>query len=197
MEDQMSGVTIRYPDSDLYHRYDGQTGPQRTFLAFDPERRILSVAWDPEIGGSVYHGRRIRRYPLPSPLLSHAAILALMDQVAPLAARVADGYKKEALDGQARTVGRLDDDACEAEASIEDALRECDTTECVPVWDAAEWYAASRSEVVAHYRAHGEQATAAWLREQYSADNPGGHLEGVDALLRSVAEETADGAMDL
>jgi hypothetical protein len=138
-EDPMSQnttITINVPEDHLYHRYPGQTNPQPTHIEIDPETRTLSADWNAEIGNAVparvWHGL-VRRYALPSPYLSQAAIKRIMEDIAPLAVRVCDGFASR-WDGH-NTVGVLNEDAMDAEEAIERILDNASVEEpdCIDV----------------------------------------------------------------
>jgi hypothetical protein len=123
----------------LYHRYPGQTSAQDCHVELDCETRTLSASYDTEIGNAlpsaVWHGR-VRWYGIPT--LRADAADALLDRLAPLAARVCDGYER-VWDGS-NHVGQLDADALEAEEAIVDL---CDKArqhgDEIVIWAAADW----------------------------------------------------------
>lgn len=186
-----TGLTVTKPDDHLYNKYPTQTQPQGTYLDLDPSEETLRADWNSEIGNAipvdVWHGR-IRRYTLPSAYLRSDAIGALMDEVAPLAQRVCDGYSEE-WDGS-NYAARLTDDAQQAEEGIYEALSEADEDDCIQVWDADEWYRDERSELVAAIAAG---ATDEELEEML-IDGAGeiDVLENVDSFIRQLRDEYAD-----
>lgn len=139
------GVRIevtRVTGTELYHRYPTQTEPQGCYIELCPSDRQLSAGSNAEIGNAVpmdvWHGRRLR---FSIPCLTETTANRLLDKIAPLAARVCDGYSCE-WDG-GNHVGRYNDDAREAMEEIERLCDEgrFDETDMVHAWDAAEWYA--------------------------------------------------------
>ncbi len=151
-------VTITYPTTHLYHRYDGQTRPQGVYLELDPVARTLRADWNGEIGNavpvSVWH-HRILRYNLDSPCYTAATLRQILDAVAPLAERVCDGYS-EAWNGS-NTVGSLTQDAYDAEGDILAELRSWEPD--LNVWEAGQWLGGGTSDEVVRERAGITSAT--------------------------------------
>ena len=186
-------ITKNYPDNHLYHRYQGQTQPQPTYLEFDPATRELSADSDGSIGGgvpfSVWHGV-IRRYPLPSAYLTATAIRSLMDEIADDLAVVAEGHTVE-WDGS-NNVGRLTDEAAEAEERIAAAL-DCrvDEDDTILVMDADEWYSEAKAEILDKIRGGlSAEDALAWAWEEYG--DYGYHRPVVLERVDEYAEELED-----
>jgi hypothetical protein len=120
----------------LYHVYPQQMQPQGAYIELDCKTGQMIADWNGEIGNaipfSVYHGHD-RRWPVPNNM-SADAINSLMDEIAPLAQRVLDGYDST-WDGN-NMVAVLDDDAQEAEAAIVSLIP--DEGDLV-VWDVEEY----------------------------------------------------------
>lgn len=125
---------------DLYLKYDGQTGAQDCHIELDCSKRTLEAESNPEIGNAVpervWHGH-IQRFGIPA--LRATAANELMHEIAPLAARVCDGYE-EHWDGS-NNVARFDDDA---EAALEEIRSLCEREwgedDLLHVWDAEDWF---------------------------------------------------------
>jgi hypothetical protein len=126
----------------LYHRYPSQTTEQRAYVELD-ENGTVTADWDGEIGGGVpshvWHGRT-RRYSVPSNVSGRAlAGLLRSERVLSLLERVYEGL--EIVWDGSNHVGRLTDDACEADSELADAIDEVGKYEeyrC-EVWTASEW----------------------------------------------------------
>ncbi|MFB8020773.1 hypothetical protein ACFC36_19635 [Streptomyces rubiginosohelvolus] len=108
------------PD-ELYRHYDGQSEPQGAYIELDLQRDSLLADYDAETGGgvpaAVYYGFE-RRYSIP--VLTGAAANRVMEEIAPMAARMLADWE-EVWDGN-NMVARLGDDAQAAEAEIEEHL---------------------------------------------------------------------------
>ncbi len=98
--------------------YPGQQKPQSAYIELDCRTGSLQADWNGEVGNAVpadvWHGHT-RRYAIP--LLRGATVNALLDEIAPFAQRVLDGYAS-AWDGN-NHVATFDDDASVAEEEIE------------------------------------------------------------------------------
>ncbi|MFE1358873.1 helix-turn-helix domain-containing protein [Streptomyces harbinensis] len=136
----MTEVTIRPcgTDTELHRHYSREHKAQPTYIELDLEDGVMLADYDSEVGGgspeAVHHGR-VRRYRIP--VLTAAAANSLMEELKPLAQRVLDGATIE-WDGSNK-VGRLNDDAAQAEAEISDRLdiegEDWDESETVAEWD--------------------------------------------------------------
>lgn len=110
----------------LYLQYPGQHAPQRAYMEIDPEAR--RVSWDVtgEVGNAipvrVYH-RTVRRYAV-TPYLLHEQIADLTERLRPQIERVIDGLTVD-WDGN-NYVGRLSQDAQDAEGEIQAALHDAE-----------------------------------------------------------------------
>ncbi len=140
----MSVTVDRCADADdaLLCWYPRESSPQPVYLELDCERETLSVGYDGNIGGGmsfdVWHGRT-RRWKLPGVPRGGAAN-SLMDRVLSLAQCVVDGYSSH-RDMQSNLVGRLDEDALEAEQDIGAALESLDAcNDMLNIVDAADWF---------------------------------------------------------
>jgi hypothetical protein len=125
--------------TELYHRYPRQTEPQDAYVWLNCKTRRLGAEYNPEIGNavptSVYHGH-VQRWTIPT--LKGAAATALLESLAPLAARVCDGYSSE-WDGS----NHVAEFTADAEAAREEIERLCEDADGerdgVVVWEAADW----------------------------------------------------------
>jgi hypothetical protein len=122
----------------LYLRYVNQTNPQPAYVKLDCDRAELNAVSDGLIGGGMeveeYHKRTLRWDVCNN--LTGSAVVELLDEIAPLAQRVVNGYSS-VWDGH-NHVGRYTDDAAEAAAEIEKMCDESRYLETVEVWDSAE-----------------------------------------------------------
>lgn len=122
--------------------YRASTGtPEAVRLCLDPESepaRLYCETYSPGQGTPIrmWNGR-VRTWEIPA--LTDAAANTLMEEIAPLAARVVEGYESR-WDGS-NNVGELDTDAMEAESAIESLCSEhrFDPTDLCHVWAAGDW----------------------------------------------------------
>ncbi len=140
-KDTESTVTVREVEGfELYYRYTQQSEPQRVVVSLDAEHRELSASTTTEIGNGVpmrvYHGH-VRRWTIPA--LNADAANALLAEIAPIAARVCDGYETR-WNGN-NHVAKYDEDAEKACEEIRDLCDEADPEDAIRVWDAGDWYA--------------------------------------------------------
>lgn len=142
-------IEILYVESDcgLYHRYDGQGSAQDCYIWLDCETSQLGASHDAETGNAipfaVYYGHT-QRWSIPA--LKADAANALLEEIAPLAARVIAGYSSE-WDGSNFADFDADAEAARDEitALCERATNSADESDCVNVWDAGSWYGAAGS----------------------------------------------------
>ena len=153
----MARIKITYPEGTplhpLYYQYDGQTNVQPAYVELDltADPPTLSAGYSGEIGGgvpmAVWHNRCLRWAVMPN--LTAAEIRTLLDTLAPLAERVANGYE-DAWDGS-NTLGRFSEDAEYARYRAACACRDV-LTESGGVWDASDWLnALGRAGTIADY----------------------------------------------
>lgn len=132
-------------DTDLHCHYSGQTSAQDCYVYLRCDNGTLGATYNAEIGNAVpfavHHGHT-QRWSIPA--LKAAPANALLDEIAPLAARVVAGYSST-WDGN-NAVAEFSADAEAAREAI-DALCEravSDAQHCdgsaVAVWDACDWY---------------------------------------------------------
>jgi len=128
--------------NDLYCHYDRQTSAQDCYVELDCRNGTLSASYNAEIGNavpfSVYHGHE-QRFGIP--MLTAAAVNALMDQITPLAQRVIDGYESD-WNGNNMVATFTDD----AQAAIDEIREICDAeaesadeSNSIQEWDAGDW----------------------------------------------------------
>lgn len=179
----------------LYHRYPGQSEPQVSFVEIDLDEETIRADWDGDIGGavpfSVWHGRQ-RRYALP-PYCLPGPVNELMEELLPFAEKMAAGYTCE-WDGS-NHVGRLSEDAREAEGELERELDAFAPDWQLQVWDAAEWYGEYRREHLDLWREKGADAVRAAIEADQGRDDGDGplYLESVDRYLDDLAGEIGEG----
>lgn len=136
-------ITIVVPERNaMYCHYPRQSAAQDSYIELSPESRTLCASYDGEIGNAVpagvYHGRD-RRYGCVT--LSDDAALELMREIAPLAERVCDGF--EVVWNGNNNVGKLNDEARDAEDEIIARLDNLDDDDALQVWGADEWLGAT------------------------------------------------------
>lgn len=124
----------------LYRRYPGQTSPQGCYVELDCRTGELSAATNAELGSAVpsavWHGHCVRWPILP---LKALAAERLLQELAPLAQRVVDGYEC-VWDGSNHVAHRTHD----AREAIQEITGVCgarseDEESCLRVWDAGDW----------------------------------------------------------
>lgn len=126
--------------AELHKHYDGQTKTQDCYVELNCRDRLLHADWNCEIGNAVpaavWHGHT-RRWGIAT--LTADAANDLLDEIAPLAERVCDGYERD-WDGN-NHVARFSADALAAMDEIERLCERAgdDPSDCVQEWDAAEW----------------------------------------------------------
>lgn len=133
---------LREEVAPLHHQYPGECSAQPAYLELDEDGNV-SADWDGEIGGgtpmNVWHGRTLR-WTLPDSLTGDAiADFVAREDVAALLARIHDGHSVE-WDGS-NNVGRLDDDAREAQDNLEQLIQSNPFNESDFAWvmTAREW----------------------------------------------------------
>ncbi len=98
-------------------QYEGQSERQPIYLELDPEKREVTIGYNPEIGNAypcdVWNGL-LRWYYIP--LMSRRNAARFARKHIDLFARVCDGWSR-AYDGN-RSIGRMSDDAIDAEMEI-------------------------------------------------------------------------------
>jgi len=114
-------MKIIYPktENELYKKYPSQDRPQPCFVLIDCIDKTLSVRYDPEVGYAipimVWMGH-IRRIDIP--VLTNDAAKYFLDKIAPIAAKIIDGYSSD-WDG-GNYVASYTDGANEAFAKLEE-----------------------------------------------------------------------------
>jgi len=134
----------------LFRHYPQQTAQQGCYLELDCKTGVLHATYNSEIGNaipfSVYHGHD-RRYGVPC--LTAAAANELLNEIAPLAQRVLDGYAAR-WNGN-NIVADLTDDATAAEEAIEAAVANLsvDESNTVSGWCADVWLTDAPNDLAA------------------------------------------------
>lgn len=148
-------LTVNYPatESSLYRRLPGQLRPQPCIVELDCQSGTLTARYD-ECGPGEWTSAQWLGFTMHwlIPCLTAKAATELLDEVAPLASRVVNGWRRE-WDGS-QHVGRLSPDAESASETIDALIDTWDWTEedQVQVYDAADWLcphgdAAARQEL--------------------------------------------------
>jgi len=186
-------MKITKSEEHLYHKYPTQMQPQSTYIELDPDAETLRATWNGEIGNavpfSVWHGT-IRRYSLPSSELKTEAIGWFLDEIAPYAQRVCDGYSEE-WDGS-NYVGIINDDARDAEEVIYRILDDQwdEDGDCIQVRDAADWYQDERSDLIAKIASGATDEDLEKTIEEGALEID--VLENVEAFIRQLRDEHSD-----
>ncbi len=201
-------IEIVYVESDteLHHRYRGQASAQGCYVWLNCKTSKLGASHDSEIGNAVpfavHHGHT-RRFTIPA--LKAAPANELLEEIAPLAARVVAGYSSE-WDGS-NHVADFDDDA---EAAIDEIDTLCqrivdraDDSEQVSVWDAADWFGGvgdhdqQRKALGITVETTDEQLDEIETREEASVKGEGADvIEGLRSHLEALRTEVIDAAIE-
>ena len=120
-EISFDGLTAKLPTrrNEYFHWYSNETKPQGAFLEINPYEKTFTVDWNPEIGNAVpeavFSGRILCfGFPCTLPLNE---VRSLVEDAAPYAARIVNGYSEEERNGS--IVGVLNFDARKAAEAIE------------------------------------------------------------------------------
>lgn len=196
-------VTVVPVTDNLLHHYPREHKPQPCHVELDCATRTLRAETDMEIGNSVpmpVHLGHRRRWPIP-PLREEAAN-ALLDEIAPLAARVCDGYSSR-WDGS-NHVGRYTEDASDAELEILTLCERAggDPEDVRSEVDAADFFAgiSSRRTVIAETIGVTADTTDDRIaelveeNERIAETEMGADLVGADKYLRNLRDEMRDEA---
>lgn len=145
-------MEIRYVEGlDTFRHYRGQTNPQRAEIVLDCEHEILTAGYATEIGSGMparrYYNREIA---WTIPHLRTTALKNLMDEIAPLAEIILDGYT-EKYDRNNNHIGVLDDDAENAYNAIENIINSHRVNDSgyLRVWSASDFYGSLTDEMAA------------------------------------------------
>lgn len=179
----------------LHRHYPNELNAQPCHLELDLRDGELTADYNPEIGNSVpstvWHGI-VRRWGIPC--ITATAANQLMHDLAPLAQRILDGASVE-WDGN-NNVGRLTDDAAQAEQELVDFLAEATDLEQVYEQDAADWW--SEGELPDDLTAHTADDQLAAIAEREAAevatsqDDAYTVLVGAEEYLAGRREEMRD-----
>ncbi len=110
-------MKVIYPETEthpLHHQYDGDFEPLPAYVEIDPEDDELSVGIGQEECTPIYVWLGKSYRVSVSAELTHDGLVALMDEIKPLAEKVAEGHSTE-WDGS-NIVGKLD--ACAEKALL-------------------------------------------------------------------------------
>jgi hypothetical protein len=123
----------------VFHKYPKRNAPQGAYIELDCKTGRLAADWNAEIGNaipfSVHHGHD-RRYSISSSM-SATAINELLDELAPIAQRIIDGYDAK-WDGN-NNVAVLNEDAQAAETELIEAIGDEEDQPKIEVWDVQDW----------------------------------------------------------
>lgn len=188
----MAQVTIRpvTGKDDLYCVYQGQVDPQDCYIELDTRSGRMHADYNPEIGNAVpcevYYGE-IRHYAIPA--LKAETANELMEQIRPLAQRVADGT--EIVWNGHNHVAKLSQDAQDAEDEIGQSLEGIEQD--INVENAYEWLYDAKADIKERI-SNGETLEAIGISLQDEAMGEDVILTALDHFLDDLAEEVADEA---
>lgn len=178
------------PVDALHHRYPGQSERQDCYIELDCQDGELTADYNAEIGNAVpmavHHGH-VRRYTIPC--LRADAANDLLDEIAPFAQRIVDGYSSR-WDGS-NHIADLTEDAVDAEESIRDlivALEDVDA-ETVNVWQAGDWFATlggsdrQRAELRITAATTDEELAAMAKQEEKDAAATSDEVDAIEGML--------------
>lgn len=182
--------------AELHHRYPAQLRPQPVFVWLDCERTRMGAASDGEPSGnvpfSVYYRRELR---WGIPALKASAANRLLARLAPIAARIVEGYSSE-WNGH-NHVARFTEEANEAIVEIATLCEETpDHEDVLSVWDAHDLYRsigdhdAVREALGISDRTTDEELDAIEAREIEMTEEAD-VIEGLSSYLRSLRNEAA------
>ena len=176
-------------ETELYRQYPGQTNPQSVFVQLDPESRILSTGYNPEIGNSVpsevWHGT-IYRYPFEKwmvPTMDGAN--EFMEELISLAETVCLGFKR-VWNGR-NHVGTLSEEGQSANEEISELVRTW-SGDSLRVEDASDWFSSTDLEVTSETTDDELEQLAEEL-ERESIDNGVHILNGLPDYLWRLREQ--------
>lgn len=125
----------------LYQHYRGQTSPQPCHVRLNCDDAIITAEYNGIIGSGVpIHVFNMRHLCWPIPCLTADAANALLDELAPLADKVVDGYDL-VYDGH-NHIGKFDGEAMVAREAIHllTTGRDFNDAQLIEAWDAADYY---------------------------------------------------------
>ncbi len=137
-----------YSGKSLFCRYPGRRRHQSTHIYVDLDRRAFGASYNPyddsTVSERVFDGREVWT---KIALLKQAPLAALLEKIAPLAERMADGYDRRWTGS--RHVVSLSEDAKNAREEIEEACYAASQREqdIVSVYDASDWFAMDDREL--------------------------------------------------
>lgn len=197
VESESNAITVVHvKGNELYSKYSSQGRPQPAQVVFNPSSGKLYAEADPCIGcvPEEEHHRLVLAWGIPT--LKAEAANDLLERLAPLCERIAEGFEV-AWSGCSK-VGQYTSDA---EAAI-DAVRDLcdgehgrDSDAEVHVWDAADWLggigsdASQRAELGITAATTDEELDAIGLRVEDEATCEGVDvIEGLDRYLKALRD---------
>ncbi|MEU7631697.1 hypothetical protein AB0C34_17165 [Nocardia sp. NPDC049220] len=145
----MTTVTVQRLDestpSALHHHYQGEIDPQPCFVQLDTESGELTADWDDEVGPGTpesVQNNQVLRWTIP--LLTAAAANGLLEEIAPAAQQVLDGWAID-WDGSNHRGHVTEDSAGQAaSAALAEIATECGRdfadSNLVVELDASYWF---------------------------------------------------------
>lgn len=188
-------MKVIYPGSEthpLHHQYDGDFEPLPAYIEIDPEDDELSAGIGEEQCTPIYVclGKSYRVS--VSAELTHDEVVALMDEIKPLAEKVAEGHSTE-WDGS-NIVGKLD--AC-AEKALLKIEKICDDRETTSggVWDAGDYFNGFDPEEVTAETTDEEipKIVAVYEKQAASAEIT---LDGLEEYITDIRDRRLEACME-
>ena len=192
-------ITIHRPSPDagplpLYKHYPSQSSPQPTYIELECDDGNLLADYRAEIGNGVspaeYH-RCTLTWDIPS-AMDLAGINALLDEIAPYAQQIIDGYE-HAWDGS-NYVGVYSREAQDTIDLVADICRRADATSAYEIYAVDDWFCsdpATREELLS-IPADEIDAQAVRIKDDALAENQTILIGDIVAYIRDLQAEAAD-----
>lgn len=197
MEDEMEIQISEVCGADLHLQYPGQHRPQSCFVELDCRNGRLSAEANGEIGNAVpvdVHLGHIQRWTIPA--LRSKAANELLEEIAPLAAKVVRGYYSVWNGNNHAANFKLP--AQKAIEAIEALCHGVDPDEALVVWAAADWFAVdgnleSQAKALGITAATTDEELDAIAKRVLSAakSDDVDEIDGLDEHLRRVRDAAA------
>jgi len=138
----MKKVKVTYVNGNELHQKNssGELSRQRCYISLDCSSGVLTADCSYETGGvsfSVYHGHE-KRWRIPA--LRADAVNHILDEIAPLAEIILDGYDY-VFDSRTNKLAVFSDAAVDARDEINDILEQDFDADTIKVWSAGDWFA--------------------------------------------------------
>lgn len=193
-------TTVHIEGTALYLHFPRQTNPQPAHVCLDCRSGKLTAQADPNINGTpmeVYNGH-VRRWTIPT--LREGPANALLDEIAPIAARVLAGYGTTFSGGNKVASFTPDAEAADEEIRVLCEAAGEDSHGKVVVWRAADWFsplgssAAQAAELGITGATTDDELRTIAARELKGADGEVDEIEGIDDYLTSLRDGLREAA---